>query len=261
MLTKLINFATYSSLKIGAPIDTYLIQTPQDSLHASNIRIIGRANNMLISPEAKNLALLDKSFSYIKEEEKYIEVGAATNANGIFRYFKTHNLAGVEFLQALPGSLGGLVKMNAGMKEHEMAQSLHSINVNGIWHNIHSFPMAYRNSGIEGIILAARFHKTYGFNHKLLAQCNAMRASHPKEPSCGSCFKNPQGDFAGRLLESVGLKGYSIGDAAFSQKHANFLINKGKASFEDAISLIELGKKRVFEASGIMLECEVQILY
>ncbi|WP_300449420.1 UDP-N-acetylmuramate dehydrogenase [Helicobacter mastomyrinus] len=262
MHTRVINFATYSSLRIGSPLEVHLIQTPQDALYAfsHNMLLIGKANNLLISPHAANLAMLDENFSYLTEEETYIEVGGAYSSNGIFRYFKSHNLMGVEFLQALPGSLGGLIKMNAGMKAYEIAQNLMEINVNGTWHKTSHFPMMYRNSGIEGVILAARFHKIEGFNHTLLAQCNALRKHHPKEPSCGSCFKNPKGDYAGRLLESVGLKGYAIGNAAFSDKHANFLINKGKATFDDALALIALAKRRVFESSGIMLECEVQIL-
>ncbi|MCX2716411.1 UDP-N-acetylmuramate dehydrogenase [Helicobacter sp. MIT 21-1697] len=262
MQTHIINFAKYSSLKIGVPLEVSIIQTPQDAITAlsQNMHLIGKANNLLISPTAQNLAMLDKNFAYLKDCGDYLEIGGAYSSGRIFSYFKSHNLAGAEFLQALPGSLGGLVKMNAGMKSYEIKQILQAVNINGEWHNSESFPMNYRNSGIEGVILAARFYKREGFDNTLQADFLALRKHHPKEPSCGSCFKNPQGDFAGRLLESVGLKGYHIGDAAFSEKHANFLINKGKATFDDALSLITLAKKRVFEASGIVLECEVQIL-
>ncbi|CAM3331073.1 UDP-N-acetylmuramate dehydrogenase [Helicobacter labetoulli] len=263
MQTKLINFATYSSLKIGSPLEVSLIQTPKDCSLAlsNNMQIIGKANNLLVSPKAKKLAILDKTFSYITDYGEYIEVGGAYSSGRIFSYFKSHNLNGLEFLQALPGSLGGLVKMNAGMKQYEIKSILHSINVNGEWHNVSSFPMNYRDSGITGIILAARFYKKTGFDTMLYQQCNALRKHHPKEPSCGSCFKNPKNDYAGRLLESVGLKGYRINDIALSEQHANFLVNKGKATFEDALALIEFAKKRVFELSGIALECEVQILH
>lgn len=262
MQTKIIDFAQYASLKIGTPLEVALIQTPQDVLFAlsQNMRLIGKANNLLVSPATKKLAMLDKNFAYLKDCGNYIEIGGAYSSGRIFSYFKSHNLAGAEFLQALPGSLGGLVKMNAGMKSYEIKQLLQAVNVNGEWQDVSHFPMNYRDSGIEGIILAARFYKRKGFNDTLQADFIALRKNHPKEPSCGSCFKNPKGDFAGRLLESVGLKGYCINDAAFSEKHANFLINKGKATFEDALSLITLAKKRVFEVSGIDLECEVQIL-
>lgn len=264
MQSKVIDFSIYSSLRIGSAIEVMLITKLEDALFAQSqgMRIVGKANNLLVSPGAKNLAMLDKNFAYIQEceESSLLEVGAAYSSGRIFSYFKTHNLGGVEFLQALPGSLGGLIKMNAGMKTYEIKSILHSINVNGQWNAVECYPMEYRNSGITGVILAARFHKRIGFNKALQEECSALRKSHPHEPSCGSCFKNPQGDFAGRLLDSVGLKGYCVGDAALSEKHANFLVNKGKARFEDALKLIDIAKKRVFEASGIMLECEVQII-
>lgn len=262
MQTKIIDFSTYSSLRIGAPLEVSLICSPQDAIEATskNLHLVGKANNLLVSPTAHNLAMLDKSFAYLRESDKYIEVGGAYSSGRIFNFFKSHNLSGLEFLQALPGSLGGLVKMNAGMKAHEIKSILHSINVNGQWHKTETFPMNYRNSGIKGVILAARFYKIAGFNHILQEECKTLRSHHPKEPSCGSCFKNPPNNFAGKLLESAGLKGYQIGDIAFSEQHANFLVNKGKATFEDAITLIELAKNKVFDLSGIMLECEVQIL-
>ncbi|BDB65049.1 UDP-N-acetylenolpyruvoylglucosamine reductase [Helicobacter cinaedi] len=262
MQTKIIDFSTYSSIKIGAPLEVSLIQTPQDAITAlsQNMRLIGKANNLLVSPVAQKLAMLDKNFAYLKDCGDYLEIGGAYSSGRIFSYFKSHNLGGLEFLQALPGSLGGLVKMNAGMKQYEIKSILHSINVNGEWHDVSTFPMNYRDSGITGIILAARFYKKIGFDTALHTQCNALRKHHPKEPSCGSCFKNPKGDYAGRLLESAELKGYRINDIAFSEQHANFLINKGKATFDDALSLITLAKKRVFEESGIVLECEVQIV-
>lgn len=262
MQTKRIDFSTYSSLKIGNVCEVNIIADETDVNIAleQNLRLIGKANNMLIAPNATKLAMLDKNFDYIKDMGDFIEIGAATSASAMFRYFKAHNLAGLEFLQALPGSLGGLVKMNAGMKAYEIKESLCAINVNGIWQEAKHYPFNYRNSGICGIILAARFYKVQGFREQLLKDFITMRKAHPKEPSCGSCFKNPSNDYAGRLLESVGLKGYRIKDVGFSKSHANFLINLGNGDFSSAIALIELAKKRVFEASGIMLECEVQIL-
>lgn len=263
MQSKVIDFSAYSSLKIGVPLEVFVIESPQDLQEAlsKNLRIIGKANNLLVSPNAQNLAVLGKNFAYLTKQDNLIEIGGAYSSGRIFSYFKSHNLNGLEFLNALPGSLGGLIKMNAGMKSYEIKNILHSVNINGQWQSIESISMNYRHSGISGIILAARFYKKVGFDMAIWEECVALRKSHPHEPSCGSCFKNPKGDFAGRLLESVGLKGFCINDAALSEKHANFLINKGKATFDDALSLIALAKKRVFEANGIDLECEVQILH
>lgn len=262
MQTKIIDFARYSSLKIGGNLPVSIISNEQEALfcYKNNYSIIGGANNLLISPKAKNLAILDSSFDFINDLGDVIEIGGATNSIKIFSYFKKHNLQGLEFLQALPGQLGGLVKMNAGMKQYEIKNTLDSININGIWHKIESIPMNYRNSGISGVILAARFKKIIGFESTLQKSFIELRKTHPKEPSCGSCFKNPPNDYAGRLLESCGFKGFILGGAAFSAKHANFLININNASFEDALTLINLAKDTILEKCGIALECEVQII-
>jgi len=87
-----------------------------------------------------------------------------------------------------------------------------------------------------------------------------LRDNQPNFPSAGSCFKNPKDNFAGKLLEEAGLKGYRVGNISFSQTHANFLINHGNGTFEDAINLINKAKKEVFERFGINLELEIEIL-
>jgi len=87
-----------------------------------------------------------------------------------------------------------------------------------------------------------------------------MRANQPNQPSAGSCFKNPNGDYAGRLIEAFGLKGFKVGNMEFSKIHANFLVNHGRGTFIDAIYLIEEAQKRVFKKFGIQLELEIKVL-
>jgi UDP-N-acetylmuramate dehydrogenase len=87
-----------------------------------------------------------------------------------------------------------------------------------------------------------------------------MRDNQPLDPSAGSCFVNPEGDAAGRLIQEAGLKGYRIGDMAFSEKHANFLVNLGKGSFDDALKLIRLAQQKVAEQFDIELEPEILII-
>ena len=99
-----------------------------------------------------------------------------------------------------------------------------------------------------------------GFDSELLAMFKKMRDNQPKEPSAGSCFKNPTNNFAGKLLDEAGLKGYRIGDMAFSTTHANFLVNLGNGTYKEAMELIDLAKKKVFETSGIELELEIKII-
>lgn len=242
-------------------LDTTKELIPSSSLmHQDKILyVIGRANNLLVSKDARNLAILSDSFNYISDLGEYIEMGASVNSLQAFLYFKRHNLRGLEFLKSLPGNIGALCNMNAGMKKYEMKDCISELNINGVWLELEQARLHYRGRDSIGVIFAARFHKVEGFREDLLNLFSLMRKSHPSNHSCGSCFKNPLNDYAGRLLELVGLKGFSIGDAGFSTKHANFLINLGHASFEDALALIELAKKRVYEKFGIMLECEVKI--
>ena len=120
MIQKVIDFAVYSSIKIGAALQVSIIQTPQDyyeSLqHTISPNIVGAANNLLVSPNAKNLIMLDKKFSYIKDCGDYLEVGALTPSGKLFSYAKKHNLAGFEILSGLPGSIGGIFKIKYGLK-------------------------------------------------------------------------------------------------------------------------------------------------
>ncbi|PAF48194.1 UDP-N-acetylenolpyruvoylglucosamine reductase [Helicobacter sp. 12S02634-8] len=252
-----IDFAKYSSIRVGAEVPVRVIS---DVSSALGIQVIGHANNLLVAPTARNIGVLDTKYDYIQDLGELIEVGGQVSAQKLYRYFRDTNLWGLEFLRALPGSLGGLVKMNAGMKEYEIKNVLDSVCVDGVWERAEDLGMGYRSSAIKGVIFAARFKKIVGFRYNLLEIFDSMRSSHPKRPSCGSCFKNPIGDFAGRLLEGVGLRGYRIGGIGFAQEHANFLVNLGKGSFEDAISLINLGKQRVLEAYGVALEEEVIII-
>ena len=264
MHTRIIDFSKYSSLRVGAPIEVQVLESPHECSQVCG-HIIGKANNILVSPHASNLYMLDKHFSFIHIESTCVHIGAAMSSGQICSFFKKHDLGGMEFLQGLPGSLGGIIKMNTGLKDkrggmHEIDKRLLEVNINGIWIPSDTLGFGYRKSAIEGVICAAKIHKIEGFRHELTQDFLSLRAHHPKKPSCGSCFKNPVGDYAGRLLESVGLRGFRVGNMGFAQEHANFLVNLGNGTFEEAIKLIDIAKRRVFESSGIELECEVQII-
>ncbi|MDY3113066.1 MAG: UDP-N-acetylmuramate dehydrogenase [Helicobacter sp.] len=271
-MQKLIDFSKYTSIKIGTPCAVSIIDSTAayDTLLQSDKtpQIIGAANNLLISPEAKNLAVLGKEFSYIKDCGDSLEIGAATASGRVFSYAKRHNLGGFEILSKLPGSIGGIIKMNAGLKEYEIKNILSGIlvlNKSGklAFKSVESLALGYRSSNINELIFAGIFKKISGFNENLVESFKALRANQPTEPSFGSTFKNPKGNFAGALIEKAGLKGVLFGknkSLCFSKKHANFLINLGDSSFYEAVDLIELAKARVLELSGILLENEVQII-
>ncbi|WP_324726474.1 UDP-N-acetylmuramate dehydrogenase [Helicobacter sp. 'CLO3_human'] len=255
----MIDFSRYLSLKIGSILPVSIID---DYAYDKNLRIIGFGYNLLVSPQAKNLAILSDRFDYIKEGLGFIEIGASTRSTKAYKYFLDNDLGGLEFIGSLPGSIGGLVKMNAGMKEFEIKNTLDSVCIDGDWISIEDLDFSYRRTSINGVIFAARFKKIKGFNQKLLDLFSQMRKVQPKTLSCGSCFKNPVGDYAGRLIEAVGMKGFYINGVGFSDKHANFLVNvsRGIADYDSAIKVIELANKKVFDNFGIEMEKEVIIL-
>ncbi len=255
---KNVDFRRYSSIRIGPKVDVTVIEEIDKTFE--EYFLIGGANNLLLSPSPPPLAMLGKNFDFIQIDGDTLIVGAATKTGKLLSFCKRHDIAGFEFLAKLPGTIGGAVKMNAGVKEYEIKNVLQWVRTHKGIVPANELGLAYRKSNIQNIIYEAGFRIERGYDEKLRQKLLALRANQPKEPSAGSCFKNPPGDYAGRLIEAVGLKGKRIGDAAFSEIHANFLVNLGNATFEDAIALIELAKKRVYEEFGIGLEEEVIIV-
>ena len=150
--------------------------------------------------------------------------------------------------------------MNAGLKEFEIFNNLISIlTCKGeiVKENIDH---GYRFTSIKDVVFEAKFKIENGFSEERMEFFKNMRSNQPKESSAGSCFKNPQDDYAGRLIEAVGLKGRRIGDMEFSSVHANFLVNHGNGTFQDAMELILLVEKRVKEEFGIELQREIIIV-
>ena len=170
------------------------------------------------------------------------------------------DIANFEFVSKLPGTLGGIIKMNAGLKEFEIFNNLISILTCKGEIAKEDIPHGYRFTAIEDVIFEAKFHIESGFSEEKMDFFKNMRSNQPKESSAGSCFKNPEGDYAGRLIEAVGLKGKRIGDMEFSSVHANFLVNHGDGKFEDAMELIELVEQKVKEEFAIELQREIIIV-
>jgi UDP-N-acetylmuramate dehydrogenase len=256
-MEKDIAFQRYSSIRIG-PICRVLLIEEKDSY--DSFYILGKANNVLISDTPPPLAILSKKFNYITLNHNTLTIGAATPSGKILSFCKQHNIGGFEILEKLPGSLGGLVKMNAGLKGDEIGKNLLHLQTHREIIAHKDMGLGYRTSTISDIIYEATFHCEKGFDTQKLAYYQQLRKNQPKEPSAGSCFKNPEGDYAGRLMETVGLKGHKIGDAAFSKEHANFLVNLGCATYDDAKKLIKTAQNRVFETYGIKLQLEIILL-
>lgn len=266
MQEKVIDFSTYSSIRIGPKIPVKIAQNLNEAILLQKTHfLIGGANNILLSPKNHAIFTLGKEFDYIIDKGDFIEVGASVSAKKVFAYFKSQNLALLEFLGTIPGKIGGIIKMNAGMKQYEVKNAIHSVCIDGIWHKNIAF--SYRNSDISGVIIAVRFKKNAGFDSKIESQCKIMRSHQPKQPSAGSFFRNPseiplgfdRAKSAGELLDLAGFKGRRKGNVAFSEKHANFLINLGRGEFNDAISLIESAKDAVKKRFNITLKSEVVV--
>ena len=198
------------------------------------------------------------------------EAGVASPA--LARFAARKNLTGAEFLAGIPGTIGGALAMNAGCSGCEtwnIVKSVITLNRHG--EKKTRFPseyeIAYRQVSVfpDEYYLAAHFQLEPGAKEKSLAKIRSLllhrATTQPtNEPNCGSVFRNPAGDYAARLIESCGLKGLKVGDASVSTKHANFIINEGRATAADIESLIEKITDIVFQIHHIQLIREVRII-
>ena len=258
MYFKTIDFSKFSSIKVGTPIEVLMLERG-DEIPNDRV-IIGHANNLLVSPTPPPLMMLSKDFSFMELEDDVLTVGCATPTGKLLSFAKKNDLAGFEFVSKLPGSIGGMLAMNAGVKSYEIFNIVDSIKIDGKWIDKKDIGYGYRFANLNGVATEVKFVVKRGFSKELLEELVNLRSNQPKTPSAGSAFKNPKGDYAGRLIEEVGLKGVSKGDMQWSKIHANFLVNHGKGTFKEAKQLIDLAKERVLEQFSIELKEEVQIL-
>lgn len=251
---KQIDFSRYSSLHIGPTCEVLVINEIGEY---KDYQILGRANNVLISNNPPKFAVLGEAFDYIEQKDNLLYVGCATKSGKLLSYAKRNNLANLEFLGKLPGNLGGLVKMNAGLKQWEIFNYIHSIKTNKGYIKKENIEYSYRNTKIDTIVYEVVFNIEHGYSKQMAEKFKKMRDNQPQLPSAGSCFKNPKDDFAGRLIEAVGLKGFKKGAMGFSQEHANFLVNYGGGTYEEASYMIELAQKKIKEQFNIDIQKEI----
>lgn len=238
--------------------------------------ILGNGSNILCSDNGYEgvIFLMSKPFGKVYlEDEKTICAGSGASLAKVCLYALENSLTGLEFAYGIPGTVGGAVYMNAGAYGGEIGIitiEVRAVDKNG---NIRilkpdKLEFGYRKSifqSNEFVILSAKFRLEKGDREDILAKMNELmdkrRDKQPLEyPNAGSTFKRPEGQFAGKLIEDCGLRGFEIGGAQVSSKHCGFIINKGNATFDDVIKLIEHIKKTVLQQTGYHLECEVRIL-
>ncbi len=233
--------------------------------------MLGNGSNMLLSDEGfEGIAIkLVGDFKQLEWTENGLLVGAGIANSKVLRSLKRQRRAGLGSLAGVPGTIGGAIRMNAGTYLGEIGDVVDWVEWmdDGKIHrsSADELQFRYRRVGLPWSAIILRTHlltHTNGVDEELESiqhHLNRRKETQPLHlPSCGSVFKNPEGDYAGRLIESVGLKGHQIGDAQISSKHANFIVNLNAATAQDVASLIRLARETVYAETGIALEPEVR---
>lgn len=278
----------FTSWQVGGPVD--YLAFPADLQDLAEILrwcrgeevpyfVLGNGTNLLV----RNGGLRAMAISLVRafrrmEEVQECQEGAVVRAEAgaplseLVEFCCRKELAGLEFAAGIPGSVGGALFMNAGAFRGEVKDVLAALDLVEPGGEMREkrreeLSPAYRSMGLAKgeMILAGSFHLRRGDGAQIRSRVEdflaGRRARHPLDlPSAGSVFKNPARSPAGKLIEETGLKGRRRGGAEVSEKHGNFIVNRGGATAGDILALIEEVQKRVFEAKGVWLEPEVRIL-
>ena len=252
-----------------------------DFLLENDIRniLLGRGSNVVISDEGFDGVVVSlselSSVNIDISDDNCIVAGAGASMLKLANFAQQNGLSGLEFAHGIPGTVGGGVYMNAGAYGGEICQVLKSClvfdQIDGYVFLIDASQcdFSYRHSIFMDnknlIVLFATFELKKGNPDEIKAKMDEYKAkrmaSQPLEyPSAGSTFKRPEGYFAGKLIEDSGLKGFSVGGAQVSEKHAGFVINKGGATAEDIKNLVAHIQKTVKEKFDVSLECEIEFV-
>jgi len=239
--------------------------------------VTGRGSNLLVRDGGlKGVAIiLEGSLAAINSTsmaEPYIVAGAGTTLYELVTFCIENGLSGAEFLAGIPGTVGGGVAMNAGSWGQDMKDVIIEVTIlagRGIVEKREREVLAFDYRGLElnageiilNAMLSLKFSKSALIREKVTLNMKQRKERFPFDmPSAGSIFKNPEGDYAGRLIEAVGLKGKTVGGAMISSKHANVIVNKEKASSSDILSLMDLAAGKVKEMFDIQLLPEIKVV-
>ena len=274
------SMACHTSFKIGGPADIFITVSSKQQLSALLKKckelevpymIIGKGSNLLVSDKGIEGAVISLSgIDFIRADGEKIICGAGAALSEVCRAALDNSLSGLEFAYGIPGSVGGAIYMNAGAYGGQMSDvviSAECISRDGgtVCVGLSEMEFGYRTSLFRrsGLtVVSAEFSLKKAdkavIEEKMNDYISRRKSKQPLEyPSGGSFFKRPEGNFAGALIEKCGLKGFSVGGAAVSEKHAGFIINKGGATCDDVVRLGRSVSDRVFEKEGIRLEPEV----
>ncbi len=272
--------AKYTSWRVGGPAEQmYLPDGKQDLINylanlakQENIVWLGLGSNLLVRDGGISGTVINtrgrlKEMHLQDSGKIYVEAGVP--CAHVARFSAEKGLAGAEFLAGIPGTMGGALKMNAGAFGSEtwkIVKNVEMIDAQGqvAIRTTDQFKVAYRSveSNREewflAVVLTLKKGESRESQKKIKALLEKRALTQPtNKPTCGSVFKNPPGDYAARLIESCGLKGYQLGGACISRKHANFIENTGNATAADIEKLIEYIQQKVFQEHKINLQTEV----
>lgn len=272
-----------TTMKVGGPADLAVFPRTREqvlcALEAAKqlgcpCLVVGGGTNLIVRDGGiRGIAIvLSEGFHRVTRDGCTITAEAGARLSAVGNEALKANLSGFEFACGIPGTVGGAVVMNAGAYGGQIADCL-------LWADlfregkvyragVQELELGYRSSRVlkEGhIVLSACFSLTPGDGEAILGRMNELAArrrdNQPlNHPSSGSTFKRPQGHFAGALIQQAGLKGYCVGGAQVSEKHAGFVINRGGATARDVLELICQVQDRVQAMSGVHLECEVRVV-
>lgn len=276
----------HTSFKIGGTADKFLIVDSEEELKQAlkyakekniKITIIGNGSNLLVKDKGIRGLVIKINIQKLKIEKKEdhveIEAGSGYKMMSLAIKLKDEEISGFEELSGIPGSIGGAVFMNAGAYGKEMKDIIISTKCMDENGNIFELSneeqgFTYRSSSFNKknyIIVETKMKLQYGkqeeINKKMNEYKEKRKEKQPTEfPSAGSSFKRQDGIVTAKLIDELGLKGFTIGGAKVSEKHAGFIINAGNATAKDVLDLIEYIKEKVYEKFKIRIEEEIRIL-
>ena len=276
--------AKHTSFRIGGPADVLAQPADEAELaallkrageHAVPVTLVGNGSNLLVRDKGiRGLVIkLSNIFSSITVEGNELTFGSGISLAMASKKAASLSLSGLEFAVGIPGTIGGAVYMNAGAYDGEMAKVVTSVRVMDREGKISELKaselaFAYRHTALQnsGLIVTSvtcvlQPDEADAIAAKMADFSQRRISKQPLElPSAGSMFKRPPGYFAGTLIDQTGLKGYTVGGAQVSTKHAGFVVNVGGATAQDVLQLISDVQSKVFAAHGVRLEPEVLVL-
>jgi len=275
--------AKRTTLRVGGHAQFYLEPATEADLagalrvcqrHSLPFLLIGRGSNLLIKDggiRGAVIKLASVAFTKIDVDGELVHAGAGAKLKDVVNFCRQHELAGLEFLEGIPGSVGGALRMNAGAMGQWMFEVVHSVRFMDFHGNVHEKPASeiqfeYRGCPLfrDHIALGATLKGQRGTKEEIMNRLKAFAekrwSSQPPQPSAGCIFKNPKEIPAGKLIDELGLKGTAVGKARVSEVHGNFIVNEGGATASDVLKLIALIQDKAQRERGIKLETEVIIL-